>query len=186
MASGKQRTESRRIWQEKRAAELNIRNCSAKEIRRKPMAMSKRQSLKKKAPQEEDRSELQGSLSCVKGKRSAVAVVNGCPVTDRAASGLPAGNCQPNRGTEGLMRKKVRIRIGFRKKRRFYCTIHHSKIKWIFDSSLCTREPLRSWRIVLRVYMLREEQKSMPAYEKPPVLQGRCLPACHTVSTGVV
>ena len=31
---------------------------------------------------------------------------------------------------------------------------------------------MRSWRIVLRVYVLREEQRAMPAYEEPPVLPG--------------
>ena len=31
---------------------------------------------------------------------------------------------------------------------------------------------LHSWRIVLRVYVLREEQRAMPAHEEPPVLPG--------------
>ena len=39
----------------------------------------------------------------------------------------------------------------------------------IFDSPLYTRGPLRSWRIALRVYVLREEQRAMPAYEVSPV-----------------
>ena len=42
----------------------------------------------------------------------------------------------------------------------------------IFDSSPYAGELLRSWRIVLRVYVLREEQRAMPAYEEPPVLPG--------------
>ena len=42
-----------------------------------------------------------------------------------------------------------------------------SKVKWVSKASY-----FAVGRIELRVYVLREEQRAMPAYEEPPVLPG--------------
>ena len=50
-----------------------------------------------------------------------------------------------------------------------FLTIPQSKIEDFCQPPL-HKGALHSWRIVLRVYVLCEEQRAMPAYEEPPVL----------------
>ena len=51
---------------------------------------------------------------------------------------------------------------------------HSENKRWLFQTQKCEliATYFAAGRTELRVYVLREEQRAMPAYEEPPVLPG--------------